>query len=80
MRVIKGDNYNVYIYPEDHAPPHCHVRYKDNETESVVGLPLLNLIAGRVIRKNIKQLLKRNLEKLTRAWDTLNPIDNTQFI
>jgi hypothetical protein len=73
VKIIKGDNFNVYVYPEDHAPPHCHIRYKGNEPESVVGLPLFNLIAGVPVSKPIKKVLRQNINKLTKAWDQLNP-------
>ena len=76
MKLIKGDNYNVYIYPEDHAPPHCHIRYKDNGPESVVGIPLLNLLVGRKITGAITQTLRENLTMLAETWDKLNPTDN----
>ena len=72
MKVIEGDNYDVYIYPNDHPPPHCHIRYCDEE-ESVVGLPLLNHLNGvKVIRKVHKELIN-NIILLSEKWEELNP-------
>lgn len=73
MKVIKGDFFNVYVYPEDHAPPHCHVRYKGNKAESIVGIPLLNLLAGPILEKQMKKTLQNNLSKLAQKWEELNP-------
>lgn len=73
MKVIVGNQFNVYVYPEDHAPPHCHIRYTDNKTESVLGIPLLNHIAGRPVDKGIKDELSKHLKKLLEAWEILNP-------
>lgn len=73
MRIVQSDNCSVYVYPEDHAPPHCHIRYKDNSPESVVGLPLLNLIAGKPVSKPIKKILCQNINELIKAWEQLNP-------
>ena len=72
MKVIEGDNYDVYIYPDDHPPPHCHIRYCDEE-ESVVGLPLLNHLYGiKSIRKVHNELIK-NIDLLIDKWEELNP-------
>lgn len=73
VKVIKENFFNVYVYPEDHAPPHCHIRYKGHEAESIVGLPLLNLLAGPVLEKQIKKVLQNNLARLTQKWEELNP-------
>lgn len=73
MKIVKGNNYSIHVYPEDHAPPHCHIRYKNDEAESVVGLPLLNLIAGKPIPKSIRNILIKYINELTKAWEQLNP-------
>lgn len=73
VKIVKGDSYSVYVYPEDHAPPHCHIRYKNDEAESVVGLPLLNLIAGKPVPRPIRNILSNKIDELTKAWEQLNP-------
>jgi len=73
VKVIKGVFFNVYIYPEDHAPPHCHVRYKGHKAESIVGIPLLNLLGGPVLEKHVKKALQNNLTMLAEKWEELNP-------
>ncbi|MBN8674281.1 MAG: DUF4160 domain-containing protein [Chitinophagales bacterium] len=78
MRAIKGTNFNVYVYPEDHAPPHCHIRYKGQQAESLVGLPLLNLLAGPVPEKSILKTLQANTKRLMKLWEQLNPTSINQ--
>jgi len=73
VKVVKGDSYSVYVYPEDHAPPHCHIRYKNDEAESVVGLPLLNLITGKPIPRAVRKALIENINELSKIWEQLNP-------
>lgn len=72
MKVIEGLNYDIYIYPDDHPAPHCHVRFY-NGSESVVGLPLLNHICGTKIDKNVRKELYENIESLINNWEKLNP-------
>jgi hypothetical protein len=78
VRIITKNTYSIYVYPEDHPPPHCHIRYRDKGPESVIGLPILNLLIGRQITKQIKDVLISNLDKLIKAWQELNPTDNGQ--
>ena len=73
MRVLAGTNYIIYVYPEDHAPPHCHVRYSDNGIESLVDLYLFDVIEGRAITRKIRAHLKANQELLITSWERLNP-------
>lgn len=73
MRVLLEANYTIYVYSEDHAPPHCHVRYTDNGMESLVDLYLLEVMEGRPITKRIRTNLLSNQELLINIWEQLNP-------
>jgi hypothetical protein len=72
MKVLNSSNFDVYIYTDDHPPQHCHIRFLDG-SESIIGLPLLNLIHGVQIDKKVRMYLLENLETLTTKWDKLNP-------
>jgi hypothetical protein len=71
MKIIDGDNFSVYVYI-DHPPPHCHVRHGDG-SESIIGLPLLNLITGVKFNKKIHNELISNLDTIIEKWEELNP-------
>jgi hypothetical protein len=72
MKVISGNSYDVYIYPDDHPPPHCHIRYSD-EKESVVGLPLLNHMYGVKVTRKVNKELINDIDFLIDKWVELNP-------
>ena len=72
MRVIKEESFSIYVYAEDHAPPHCHVRFKDKKELSVI-LPSLKGMYGKKIPKEVKQVIKDNIDSLCDMWEQLNP-------
>lgn len=72
MRVLESAGLAVYIYDDEHPPPHCHIVFSDGE-EVVVGLPFLNVWFGRTIKRRVKKLLEINLELLVSTWETKHP-------
>ncbi|MDP9046981.1 MAG: DUF4160 domain-containing protein [Bacteroidota bacterium] len=72
MKVLDGDGCAIYIYDEEHPPPHCHVIYTD-KSEIVVGLPFLEGWYGKNVGRKLKRFLNENLETLTEAWDKRHP-------
>ena len=55
---------------QQHHLPHCHVRWADGET--VVALPLLQVIVGDPLPKAARQLLLGELEEIYAAWNKIN--------
>lgn len=72
MPFIESDCFGVYVYDEDHPPPHCHVIFTDGE-EVVVTLPLLQPLHGKKLDKKTKRVLTQKLDQLVDEWDRLNP-------
>lgn len=72
MKVVKSAKYSIYIYSEEHLPPHCHVRYKDG-SEVCVDIPLIIPRFGVTISKELANLIIKNIDKLCEKWDELNP-------
>ena len=63
----------VRVYPSDHLPPHFHVVGPD--TEALVSLERLEILAGRARHEEIKEVLTwaaGNLETLWQHWHRLN--------
>lgn len=77
MRVVSGDNFSIYVYPDDHAPPHCHVRFKGGE-EVRITIPTLTVMDNRGINKGVRAALRDNMDAICEAWDLLNPIEDEQ--
>ena len=73
MRVLSKDGFSVYIYDDEHPPPHCHVIFKNND-EVVIGLPFLNTKYGKTITKKVKHFLEDNIDVLLDAWDDKHPL------
>lgn len=72
MKVLKHRRYGIYMYPNDHGPPHCHVRLPD-KSEIVVRIPMFKQLYGdQPLPKDLKQILEENIELLLENWDKLN--------
>lgn len=72
MRVLGSSGFNVYIYDNDHPPPHCHVVYSNNE-KTIVGLPLLQVIYGKPLKKTVRKYLEDNIDALADIWELKHP-------
>jgi hypothetical protein len=76
-RVLSFKQYEIYIYRElggKHHSPHCHVRFSGEE--SILSIPMLNVIVGKELPRDINMFLLENLSELCAAWDELNPTSN----
>jgi hypothetical protein len=72
MKILDGDGFAVYIYDNEHPPPHCHIIYA-NKRKVVAGLPLLNGMYGTTVDRLLKKYLTENLELLTETWESKHP-------
>ncbi len=59
-RISEFFGIKVYMYFEDHNPPHFHVRY--NEFECFIDIETLTIMEGKLPKK---------VEKLVTAWAEL---------
>lgn len=75
MKVLNGNNFKIYVYPNDHPPPHCHVVFRDG-SDITVDVPLIEPRYGATIDKDIRNAIEDALDKICDAWDALNPIRN----
>jgi hypothetical protein len=71
MKVVGNKNYKIYVYPEDHPPPHCHVRFKDGR-DVTVDVPLIEPRYGATISKEVRETIADNMEEICKAWEELN--------
>ena len=58
MRILDLDGVAVYIYDDEHPPPHCHLVFGNGE-EVVVGLPFLDVWFGKSIKKKNQETSRR---------------------
>jgi hypothetical protein len=72
MSIVVGKNFSISVYPGDHPPPHCHVRYKD-ETEAWVELPSLKVHFGGKLTDDARESILEHFEKICAEYDSLNP-------
>lgn len=60
----------IYLYYDDHPPPHFHARY--GEEEGVFDLETLGIIAGEVrprVRALVVEWAALRREDIRRAWE-----------
>ena len=72
MKVFGNTKFKVYIYKNDHLPPHCHVRFADG-SEVRVMIPLVEPMDGSTISKEVSEAIVNKLNSLTRIWDKFHP-------
>ena len=72
MRIATGSNCSIHIYPRDHPPPHCHVRFSDG-TEVLVDLPLIQVRFGKEISDEVRRLIEDKLDTICDLFDQWHP-------
>ncbi|MBL1214682.1 MAG: DUF4160 domain-containing protein [Ignavibacteriae bacterium] len=71
MKIIEKDHIKIYVYSNDHPPPHCHVIFSDG-SEVSVDVPLIEPRYNATISKEIYTLIFDNLERICKEWEKLN--------
>jgi hypothetical protein len=61
----------IFIYSEDHPPPHVHVRRGGQETRVVI--PTLKILSGKQLSKTELDLISENIDFLCEEYDRINP-------
>lgn len=66
------DGIKIYIFPEDHMPPHVHI-FHGGETVSIQidASKVTGKMHNRVLKKSV-QWVEKNREMLTKEWERLN--------
>lgn len=73
--IERRDRVSLHVYRERggrHHRPHAHVRRQDGSPETVVGLPLLDIIVGPPVTGDEMSVLLDCLQRLVDAWELLN--------
>lgn len=72
-RIITLGNLAIFIYPDDHAPPHFHVRGPD--LNALVEIDTLQILRGCVPRSSWPQIVTwaaENKSLLMEKWTEFN--------
>ena len=72
MRIFGNKFFSVFVYKNDHPPPHCHVRFGDR-SDVCVTIPLIEPMYGAEISREVREEIENNLEELMETWDKFNP-------
>lgn len=73
--IVREDRFSLHVYGErggKHHLPHVHIRRHDGSPDSVLSLPLLNLIVGPPPSKAERTALMDSLATLVAEWSELN--------
>ena len=63
----------LYVYADDHAPPHFHI--EGPNSNAMVSIETLQVIRGRFDRRDLAEAIAwaaENQERLRRVWSDLN--------
>ena len=70
------DGIKIEIYPNEHPPPHFHVKSSDlNISVSILNGSILKGTVKKQIRKKINHFYKQNKSDLIEIWNQLRPSD-----
>jgi hypothetical protein len=70
--IVRDGKFSIYVYADDHNPPHCHV-FWGGDKEAVVDLnPVAQSEGDRLPRAGL-ELVRDHLAELLDAWNRLNP-------
>ena len=70
--IVTDGTSKIYVYSQDHNPPHCHVFWAGNKVAVVNLLPLGQSQGDRLPRRGLA-LVQSHLPELLDAWQRLNP-------
>lgn len=70
------NSFKIEIYPNEHAPPHFHI--KSPEFQASFVIENCNLLDGYVdpgIHKKIREFHSKNIKLIVQTWNQLRPMD-----
>ena len=73
--IARLETCTIYIYAEDHNPPHFHVRSRSGDTV-ILLIEDLSIDEGSVDRRTLKEArdwASENKELLVSKWQEINP-------
>ena len=71
--IARLSNCTVYIYADDHAPPHFHLRGPDSN--AMISIESAEVIAGRAHGRDLAEAqrwVNANRDLLRREWRRIN--------
>lgn len=72
-RVASFEGISVYIYPDDHNPPHFHVYYSD--FSAIISISTLEILQGSLPANKLSKVKKwaeKNYVEIVDKWNELN--------
>jgi len=60
----------IFMYYDDHNPPHFHVRY--GESKAIIGIKSLNILRGQLGKRACKKVMdwaEINRSALAKNWE-----------
>lgn len=74
--VDRIDNIKIEIYPNEHPPPHFHIKTSNfNVSLTIMDCEILEGSLKSNDFKKIKYFHERNKDKLIKVWNELRPTD-----
>jgi len=74
--IFRDGNLALYIYADDHAPPHFHIRSPDSDAK--VEIETLEVMRGKASRTDLQVAIAwslANREYLKKKWREFNERD-----
>lgn len=73
--VVRDGTFSVYVYANDHNPPHCHILWNAGEKVGAADLETLAVSAGDTPPKRGIKLIRNSIDQIRRKWNELHPGD-----
>ena len=72
-RVVNDAAFVVYVYANDHNPPHCHIVWDSGDKVGAVDLRSIAVIKGDTPPKRGMKLIRDSIAEIRRVWNELHP-------
>ena len=72
-RVAQDGGFSVYVYANEHNPPHCHLYWNAGEKEALIDLRTFEVIEGDAVSKRGARIISKRIQEIREVWNQLHP-------
>ena len=76
---VRDGGFAVYVYANDHNPPHCHIVWNGGDKVGAVDLETLVVSAGDMPPKRGMKLIRDSIGIVRKAWNELHPDNRVEL-
>ena len=71
-RVVSDGTFTIYVFADDHNPPHCHTVWDGAQKATSIDLRTLQPMCGDKLPKKARKLIANFATEIRKEWNRLN--------